>query len=212
VDPHSTGPHTPGTHTMDAAAWDERYRAAELVWGAPPNRWVVDELSGATPGRALDLACGEGRNALWLAAQGWDVTAVDFSAMALEKARQLDSRSLVSWVQADALGYRGEPVDLALLCYLQLAAPARRAAVRAAAEALNPGGLLLVIAHDSRNLLDGTGGPQEPRVLYTAADVAADLQGTGLVVERAAEALRPVEGADRPAIDALLRARRPRTA
>ena len=80
--------------------------------------------------------------------------------------------------------------------------------MRAAAEALAPGGLLLVIAHDSRNLTDGTGGPQDPHVLYTAADVAADLDGTGLTVERAGEVLRPVEGADRPAIDALLRARR----
>jgi hypothetical protein len=87
-----------------------------------------------------------------------------------------------------------------------------------------------VIAHDSRNLREGTGGPSDPSVLYTAADVAADLDGTGLdgtgldgteldgteldgvvlVVEKAVEVLRPVDGADRPAIDALLRAVRAR--
>jgi SAM-dependent methyltransferase len=195
---------------MDASTWDERYRGADLVWGAPPNRWVAEELSDATPGRALDLACGEGRNALWLAAQGWHVTAVDFSAVAIGKGRELDRRGLVTWVEGDATTYVASPeVDLALLCYLQLAATERRLAVRAAAASLAPGGVLLVIAHDTRNLTEGTGGPQHPDVLYTAADVAADLDGSGLTVERAGEVLRPVEGADRRAIDALLRARRP---
>jgi SAM-dependent methyltransferase len=194
---------------MDAGTWDERYRAAELVWGAPPNRWVAENLTGVPPKRALDLACGQGRNALWLAAQGWQVTAVDFSAVAIARARELDTHNLVNWVEADATSYRGEPVDLALLCYLQLPADERRLAVRAAAAALAPGGLLLVIAHDTRNLLDGTGGPQYPHVLYTATDVAADLDATGLVISWAGEVLRPVDGAERPAIDALLRAHRP---
>jgi SAM-dependent methyltransferase len=199
---------------MDAAGWDERYRAKDLVWGAAPNRWVEQELTGRRPGTALDLACGEGRNAVWLARQGWRVVGVDFSPVAVEKARALEAHELakpsIAWVVADATSFDApEPVDLALLCYLQLAAGERRAAVRHAARALAPGGLLLVIAHDSRNLTDGTGGPPDPAVLYTAGDVAADLEGTGLVVERAAEVLRPVEGAERPAIDALLRASRP---
>ena len=102
-----------------------------------------------------------------------------------------------------------EPVALALLCYLQLPAGERRAAARHAAQALAPGGVLLVIAHDSRNLTEGTGGPQDPAVLYSAGDVQGDLDGLGLRVEKAEEALRPVEGASRPAIDALLRAARP---
>lgn len=193
---------------MDAGAWDERYRAHGLVWGGPPNRWVVEELEDAPPGRALDLACGEGRNALWLAAHGWQVTAVDFSAVAIEKARELDTNGLVEWVEADATAYTpAQPVDLALLSYLQLAADQRRRAVRGAAAALAPGGMLLVIAHDSRNLSDGTGGPQDPRVLYSAPDLVADLDGTGLVIDRAEEVLRPVAGTERPAIDVLLRAR-----
>lgn len=193
---------------MDASGWDERYRSAELVWGGPPNRWVEQELSGAPPGRALDLACGEGRNALWLATQGWQVVGVDFSAVAIDKARELDTRGLVEWVVADATQYAPpQPVDLALLCYLQLPAAERRLAVRGAAAALAPGGTLLVVAHDSRNLLDGTGGPQDARVLYSAADIRDDLEGTGVVIDRSGEVLRPVDGADRPAIDALVRAR-----
>ena len=193
---------------MDASAWDERYRAHGLVWGGPPNRWVVEELEDAAPGRALDLACGEGRNALWLAAHGWRVTAVDFSAVAIGKARELDSKRLVEWVEADATAYSpAQPVDLALLSYLQLPADQRRRAIRRAAAALVPGGLLLVIAHDSRNLTDGTGGPQDARVLYSAPDVIADLEGTGVVIDRAEEVLRPIADTERPAIDVLVRGR-----
>ncbi len=199
---------------MDAATWDERYRASESVWGAQPNRWVAQEVSDLEPGIALDLACGEGRNAVWLAGQGWRVYAVDFSAVGLAKGAELEQRTLgrsvITWVEADVTGYAApEPVDLALLCYLQLAAAGRRSAVRCAAEALAPGATLLVIGHDSRNRADGTGGPQDPSVLFTAGDVADDLAGTGLEVEKAGEVLRPVDGADRPAIDALLRAVRP---
>jgi SAM-dependent methyltransferase len=199
---------------MDATAWDERYRSAELIWGIAPNRWVEQELAGLPAGRAVDLACGEGRNALWLASRGWQVTAVDFSAVGLDKGRQLEARAgagrPVDWRQADVVSYRHhEPVDLALMCYLQLEPRTRRAAVRNAAASLAPGGTLLVIAHDSANLTEGTGGPQDPSVLFTAADVADDLDGTGLVVDRAEAVRRPVEGAPRPAIDALLLAHRP---
>src|SRR4051794_6568302 len=114
---------------MDAAGWDARYREHELVWGIQPNRWVEQELATEAPGTALDLACGEGRNALWLAELGWNVTAVDFSAVAIEKARALagSGRRAVTWVVADALTYEApEPVDLALLCYLQVPADERR--------------------------------------------------------------------------------------
>ena len=198
---------------MRASDWDERYRATELVWGSGPNRWLVQEVAGLRPGTALDLACGEGRNAIWLAEQGWRVVAVDYSAIGIAKGQALAEQRRtpgITWVVADATTYTAaEPVDLALLCYLQLPAEQRRSAVRRAADALAPGGTLLVIGHDSRNLADGTGGPQDPAVLFTAADVAADLVGTGLVVERAGEVLRPVAGAARPAIDALLRAVRP---
>jgi SAM-dependent methyltransferase len=74
---------------MHAAEWDARYAGKNLVWEAEPNRWVVEVCAGLPPGRALDLACGEGRNALWLARQGWRVTGVDFSRVALERAGDL---------------------------------------------------------------------------------------------------------------------------
>jgi SAM-dependent methyltransferase len=196
---------------FDAAYWDQRYAESASVWGGAPNRWVEQEVLDLPAGRALDLACGEGRNAVWLARRGWRVIAVDFSVVALDKGRALEGPTGgIEWVHGDATTYEpAQHVDLALLCYFQLAAPARRAAVRHAAAALRPGGVLLVIAHDSRNLTDGASGPQDPSRLYTAGDVAADLDGCGLQIERAGEVLRPIEGAERPAIDCLLRAKRP---
>jgi 2-polyprenyl-3-methyl-5-hydroxy-6-metoxy-1,4-benzoquinol methylase len=74
---------------MDARAWDERYAAAELVWSREPNQFVAAELGDLPPGSAVDLAAGEGRNAIWLASLGWSVTAVDFSRVALDKGARL---------------------------------------------------------------------------------------------------------------------------
>jgi SAM-dependent methyltransferase len=178
---------------MDAAAWDERYAAADLVWSATPNQFVAAELAGVRPGRALDLACGEGRNALWLADRGWQVTAVDFSRVGLEKGRALQDRHprgqdlQVDWVLGDVLTYDGGPAayDLVVLAYLQLTVDQRRAAVRRAFGCLRPGGTLFLVAHDATNLAEGTGGPTDPDVLFTAEDVLADLDGERFEVERA---------------------------
>lgn len=166
---------------MDAKAWDERYAASELVWSVGPNQFVERELADLPAGRALDLAAGEGRNAIWLARRGWEVTAVDFSQVALDKGRRQAGDALpVRWVCADATTW-DEPAayDLALIAYLQLPPAERGAAIRAAFHALRPGGTLLVVAHDSTNLTEGAGGPQDPTVLFTAEDVLADLEGEG---------------------------------
>lgn len=185
---------------MDARAWDERYTAAELVWSDSPNRFVEEETSDLPPGRALDLAAGEGRNALWLAARGWQVTAVDFSAVGLDKGRRLlaaheRARDLhVDWVQHDVLTFDPGPLgyDLALLAYLQLPADERRTAVRVGFASLSTGGHLLVVAHDTTNLAEGTGGPSDPAVLYTAEEVLGDLDGERFEVIRAGRVERIV--------------------
>ncbi len=199
---------------MDREDWNRRYAGSELLWTAEPNRFLVAETVGLPPGRALDLACGEGRNAVWLAERGWRATGVDFSGVALAKARRLaDARGVdVEWVEADLLAYRPEPAafELVLVFYLQVPAAERRQALRGAAGAVAPGGTFLLVAHDRDNLEHGHGGPQEPAVLYTAADVAADLAGSGLELERAERVERPVQTPDgeRVALDALGRARR----
>jgi SAM-dependent methyltransferase len=158
---------------VDATAWDERYAASPLVWSAEPNQFVAT-LRGLPPGRAVDLACGEGRNAIWLASLGWQVVGVDFSSVAVEKARARSSE--VEWVVANALDWSGTDFDLAVLAYLQLPPAERRVAVRNAWHSLRPGGRLFLVAHDSTNLTEGTGGPQDATVLYTADDVLSDLE------------------------------------
>jgi len=197
---------------MDRAEWDCRYAGSEFLWSAEPNRFLVAEVSGLAPGRALDLACGEGRNAVWLARRGWRVTGIDFSEVAIEKARRLaGARKVeVEWLVADLLQWRfpSEAFELVILFYLQVPPGERHQLVRAAARAVTPGGTLLLVAHDSRNLEHGYGGPQEPAVLYTPEDVVPDL--TGLEIERAELVERPVETAEgeRVALDALVRAHR----
>ncbi len=175
---------------MDAAAWNERYAAAEAVWSLTPNVFVADQLADLAPGTGVDLAAGEGRNALWLAGRGWHMVAVDFSSVGLERGRARDPEADVEWVCADATTWTtDEPLDLVVVAYLQLPAEQRRAAVQAGWAALKPGGTFLWVGHDSTNLAEGTGGPQDPDVLMTAEDVLADLEGeafTTLVAERVA--------------------------
>ena len=77
---------------MDAAAWDARYAGAELVWSAGPNVWVRELCAPMPPGVALDVAAGEGRNALWLVEQGWAVVASDFSAVGVERMNEIADR------------------------------------------------------------------------------------------------------------------------
>ena len=201
--------------TMSSQEWDRRYGGTELVWTAQPNRFLVAEVNALAPGRGLDLACGEGRNAVWLAEHGWQMTGVDFSAVALEKARRLaEARGVeADWVVADLFAYQPEPqaYDLVALFYLQVSAEQRAPVVRAAAGAVAPGGALLLVAHDTANLEHGHGGPPDPAVLYTAQDVVGDLDGSGLLIERAERVERPIatEDGERVALDALVRARRP---
>jgi SAM-dependent methyltransferase len=200
---------------MKAEDWNRRYADRELLWTARPNRFLVAEAESLPPGRALDLACGQGRNAVWLAELGWRVLGVDFSDVAIGKAHELAAARGVEaeWLVADLAAYVPDPAayDLVILFYLQVAADERRVIVRRAAGALAPGGTFLLVGHDLRNLGSGHGGPQDPDVLYLPEDVAADLDGTGLELERAEAVDRPVEMPDgeRTAIDALVRARRP---
>ncbi len=205
---------------MDNTNWDERYSSSDLVWSASPNRWVAEFAAGLTPGRALDVAGGEGRNALWLVEQGWDATVVDFSEVGLDRARQLAQQRFdetratrLHTVCADVATYEPEPraFDLVVVAYLQLPVVERRPALLNAANAVAAGGALIVVAHDTTNLEDGYGGPQIPDVLYTASDIAEDIAEAGLDIDRAESVVREVEvsGVMRCAIDALLTAHRP---
>lgn len=197
---------------MEREEWDERYAGSDLLWHAEPNQFVVEELEDLAPGTALDVACGEGRNAIWLAEKGWRATGVDFSAVALAKARRMaEERGVaVEWIEADLRAW--EPTtrfDLVIAMYLHLPESTRRRTFTAAARAVAAGGTILVVGHDRENLTSGTGGPQDESVLFTAPEVVEILEGVGgFTVQRAEQVRRHVETFD--AIDALVRAVRAR--
>jgi SAM-dependent methyltransferase len=200
---------------MERHEWDTRYAGEELVWSSTPNQFLVAEVQGLRPGKALDLGCGEGRNALWLAEQGWTVTGVDFSTVGLARAARLAEAGgvKVDWVQSDVLTWRPPAggFDLVAVFYLQLAPSDRMEALRIAVSAVAPGGTLLVVAHDADNLIRGVGGPPDPEVLYRADEVADVARNFGLVIEQAGQVTRTVviDGERREAVDTLVKASRP---
>lgn len=193
---------------MDSAAWDQRYAQTELVWSAGPNRFFAEEVEHLSPGRALDLGTGEGRNAIWLAERGWETTAVDFSPVAIEKARSLAAARgcSVSWAVEDLLSFRPEPgaFDLVAVVYIHLVPEQRRRLLQIASRALAPGGRLVVIGHHSDNLTEGVGGPQDRSILFTPEEIVAELDG--LQVVRADRVLREVatDGGPRSAVDTVV--------
>jgi len=191
--------------------WDRRYAAVENLWAVKPNRFLVAEVAGLTPGRALDLACGEGQNAIWLASLGWTVLGVDYSEVAISKGRTRAERDgvHVELVCADLVTYEPEvsAFDLVLVLYLHIPAHERGPVFKRAAAAVAPGGTFVFVGHDLTNLAEGVGGPSDPGLLCTPDEIASELPG--LEIEKAERVLRDVAGEERDAIDALVRARRP---
>jgi len=189
------------------ALWDERHAARQPIESFEPDPTLVDEIGSLRPGRALDLGAGDGRNAIWLAIQGWQVTAVDFSQVALDRGRALATASgvRVEWQLADLLEWSpgASRFDLVTLFFIHLPSDERRDVYARAAAAVAPGGTLLIVGHDRTNLVDGVGGPQDPTVLFTPGEIAADL--AGFRVDRADVARRRVLDGDGP-IDAIVRA------
>jgi SAM-dependent methyltransferase len=193
--------------------WNERYAERGTLWGAEANQFVVRYLSDLPPGRVLDLASGQGRNAVWLAARGHSVTAVDVSDVAAQQAGGVAAEAgvEVDFVTADLLEWEpdSEAFDLVLLSYLQVPSELRRAVHGKAIRAVAPGGVVFVIAHHLDNLEHGVGGPPDPDVLFTEEQLAADFADLDIeIIERV---LRHVESDDinGDAIDVALLARKP---
>ncbi len=198
--------------TMDASAWDELYSGEALLWSEAPNEFVAAQIGGLPPGRALDIACGEGRNTVFLAELGWEATGVDFSRAALAKAERLARAHGVTprFLEADVSTFvpDGSAFDLVVVCYLHLPPDELRPVLERAAAALAAGGTLVVVGHDRENLARGVGGPRDPEILYRPEEIAASLGA--LEIELAEVVERTVETTDGPrvALDTLVRARR----
>lgn len=191
-----------------ATYWDHRHAQHTPVWSLEPNSVAAAALADLPPGRALDVATGEGRMALWLARRGWAVRALDLSTTGLDKARQLARGEglHIEFAQADvsASSLGDAEYDLVLVLYLHLPSPQLRAVLASAAGAVAPGGTLLVLGHDRDNLERGVGGPQEKDALYDRALLRDASQG--LQVRRLEQLERAV--GPQTAIDTLLVATR----
>lgn len=136
-----------------AAAWDARYSERDgAMWSGRPNGRLIAEVAGLTPGRAFDVGCGEGADAIWLARTGWAVTAIDISAVAVRRAREAAEAAgvTVEWLCGDALQtpFPTRSFDLLSMQYPALAKAAGGLAVRTLLDTVRPGGMLLAVYHD----------------------------------------------------------------
>ncbi len=200
---------------MDEAFWDARYREADAIWSGNPNPQLVAEAADLTPGTALDVGCGEGGDAIWLAQRGWRVTATDLSTVALDRAASYAGAAgvadRITWVQVDLTAEVPTGFDLVSAQFMQLPRAQVDVLQRRLAAAVNPGGTLLVVGHDFSDTETTIGRPKIPDMFYTAADVAARLDPDGwevLVAEARPRQVLDADGATVTIHDAVLRARR----
>jgi SAM-dependent methyltransferase len=203
---------------LDAGFWNERYRSSHQVWSGDPNPQLVSEVAHLPAGRALDVGCGEGADAIWLASRGWHVVAVDISDVALERAahhaQALDHSAFtrIEWHQADLLAEPPGPAsfDLVSCQFMQLPPEPRAQLFTAVINAVSPGGTLLVVGHHPSDLGTGVRRPPMAELFYTGDDIAALLDDTWTVVANDARP-RPATtpaGVEVTVHDALLRATR----
>jgi SAM-dependent methyltransferase len=199
--------------------WDERYRSHGALWSGHPNVHLVSEASDLAPGTALDVGCGEGADAVWLAQQGWRVTAVDFSTVALARgaARAAEAGAEVArridWLHADLTGWIPEEAsyDLVSTQFLHLPQAPREELFRRLAASVKPGGTLLIVGHHPSDLQATIHRPRTPEVYFTASDAAVALDPPDwdiLVSAARTRAETDAEGQPVEVQDTVLRARR----
>ncbi len=200
---------------MDEAFWNARYREADAIWSGRPNPQLISEATDLPPGSALDVGCGEGADAIWLAEQGWRVTAADISPVALGRAavhaEAAGVADRITWLQVDLTAEIPTGFDLVTAQFMHLPLPQVDVLQRRLAAAVNPGGTLLVVGHDPSDMGTTMPRPQIPDMYYTGPDVADRLDAGGWEVLVAEARPRPAVDPDGRTItihDAVLKARR----
>ena len=200
------------------ASWDERYRSSARIWSGEPNPQLVAEIAGLAPGRALDVGCGEGADAIWLARRGWEVVAVDISGVAIERARlhatdvDREASGRIGWRRADLLTDPPEPdaFDLVSAQFMQLPPEARTSLFQALIKAVRPDGTLLVVGHHPSDMATGVRRPPLPELFYTADEIAGLLDEAWVVdvTEVRPRTALTADGSEATIHDAVLRATR----
>jgi SAM-dependent methyltransferase len=217
------GEHTHGTEPVFGEDfWNERYRSSRQIWSGDPNPQLVAEVTGRPPGQALDVGCGEGADAIWLARSGWTVVAADISSVAVERGAQHAhhtdpaAAARIEWRQADLLAQPPEPgsFDLVSVQYMQLPPEPRTRLFSALAAAVRAGGMLLVVSHHPPDLATGVTRPLMPELFYTSDEITGllDHSWTVEVSEARPRLASTPDGAEVTIHDAVLMAtRRPVT-
>lgn len=200
--------------------WDDRYAGREHVWSGRPNPQLIEQASELAPGTALDVGCGEGADAVWLAERGWTVTGVDISPVGLSRAAEHAAQAgtaiaaRISWLQADLFAEDAEPFgayELVTSQYLHMPPELRERALRRLAESVAPGGSLLVVSHHPSDLEIPGLRPNVPALFCTASELAALLDPARWEIVAEAAPERSAKGPDGPLVtvrDAVLHARR----
>ena len=182
---------------FDEASWDERYRTHSSLWSANPNDHLISEASHLSPGAALDVGCGEGADAIWLAGGGWQVTAADLSAVAIQRGASHAAQAgaeiaeRIEWLHADLTAW--DPglarYDLISAQYLHLPAGPRQALFRCLAASVTPGGTLLIVGHHPSDLQTTMPRPPMPELYFTGDDIVAflDLSEWDVITNTAAQ-------------------------
>jgi len=221
--------HHPDAHDMAKMItrefWDERYSSTGAIWSGNPNPQLVEHATDLAPGTALDIGSGEGADAIWLASRGWQVTGLDISAVALDRAAQRalaagkEIADRVSWQRADLLSWRpstGDAAfqfDLVSAHFMHLPRPALQSVHRQLAAAVRPAGTLLIVGHHPSDLDTSMGRPNVPDMFYTAEEIASALDPLEWQIVVAAAPERQVPDPDGRVVtirDAVLKAVRRR--
>jgi SAM-dependent methyltransferase len=212
-----THDHSHHQHHHDQAFWDERYASTTAVWSGDPNPQLVREVEVIAPGRALDVGAGEGADSVWLARQGWDVVGLDVSPVALGKAAAHAVISGVAdrieWRQADLVEWEPgeERFDLVTAHFMHLPADLRRQVFPRLAQAVAPGGRLLLVGHHPEDH-ETVRKDFDENFFYTGDGLLAELDLDGWAVETNDAPTREMAGPEGEPVtirDTVLRVRRP---
>ena len=184
--------------------WDERYSGSERIWSGRPNPRLVEHVSALAPRTVIDVGCGEGADAVWLASRGWEVLGVDVSGVALDRAQEhavgAGVADRTSWRQLDLVAGERLPVtaDLVSVQFLHLPESVFADVYAGLAASVRPGGRLLVCGHHPADASTGLRNERLAHLLFTPEQVTAVLDPEEWQIEVADAPTREVQSEDDP--------------